>query len=597
MPHIANKIDAEDKSLGELLHNKRFRIDVFQREYKWGRKQMEDLINDVTGSFLKCFTPEDKLSDYDNYDSYYMGPVVLCHTNRDISIIDGQQRLTSFSLILIYLHYLATTLDLDVDEIKRLENYIFVRKGGFKTLVLNIEQRNEVMNYLIDYENADDMMSKADQFSSSIRNILDRYVDICEMFPLQLKDKKTLQIFIDWLLEKVIFVQINAYSMDNAYTIFETMNDRGLNLSPAEILKGFLLSKIIEGNEENNSKADLANQFWNDCIASIHKTLNYDNSDLDFFKAWFRAKYAETKRQTKAGSENEDFELIGTQFHSWVKNNTSRMGLRSNDDFYYFIKSDLDFFSYLYKWIFNLKNNPQEGFEAIYESSFFTIADSLYYPLMLAAVAKVDDADTIDEKIRIVGRFIERYSNIRLLQNKSISQSVIRNNIYDLVKSIRNVSPSELKHILAEELEKQTGPLDLEHLRIYNSLYLKYLMGRISHKVYSEGGDSNPLDLYMPSRRKNAFILCPIQDESTDDNIESIDVSEIANQILIRRGDLEEFRSLKFVWERVDYIMTRRYAPELSTKIAGIEDFFTLRREKFAEVVKSLFLDKGFNNL
>lgn len=597
MPHIANKIDAEDKSLGELLHNKRFRIDVFQREYKWGRKQMDDLINDVTGSFLKCFKQGDDLSDYDNYDSYYMGPVVLCHTNRDISIIDGQQRLTSFSLILIYLHSLAKTLQLDDDDINRLENYIFVRKGGVKTLVLNIEQRNKVMNELMNDENVEEIMSKADCYASSNRNLLERYADIRDMFPEQLKERKPLQVFIDWLLEKVIFVQINAYSMDNAYTIFETMNDRGLNLSPSEILKGFLLSKIIEGNEENNSKAYEANEFWNDCISSLHQTLKYDNSDLDFFKAWFRAKYAETKRQTKAGSENEDFELIGTQFHSWVKNNTSRIGLRTNDDFYYFIKSDLEFYSYIYKMIFNLKNIFQPGFASIYESSFFTIADSLYYPLMLAAVSKLDDSETLNEKIRIVGRFIDRYSNIRLLQNKSISQPAIRNNIYELVKQIRNVGTKELRSILTDELDKQKGPLDLENLRIYNGLYMKYLMGRITHKVYSEIGDMNPLDHYMPSRRKNAFILCSIQDDSTIENVDFIDMSEIANYILIRRGDLEEFRLLKNIWERVGFILKRGYDPELTTTIASIEDYFILRREKFAEVVQSLFLDDKLNKL
>lgn len=46
------------------------------------------------------------------------------------------------------------------------------------------------------------------------------------------------------MLDKIMLVEVKAYSMDNAYTIFETMNDRGLSLNPTEILKGFLLSKI-----------------------------------------------------------------------------------------------------------------------------------------------------------------------------------------------------------------------------------------------------------------------------------------------------------------------------------------------------------------
>ena len=589
MPHIANKIDAEDKNLGELLHNKRFRIDVFQREYKWGKKQMEDLINDVSGSFLKCYDSSDELSDYDKYDSYYMGPVVLCQTNRDTSIIDGQQRLTSFSLILIYLYHLAKELGLPEDEMRNLEDYIFVRKGGTKTLVLNIEHRKDVMNKLMEGNNVEDLLAQVDQYESSNRNIMERYVDISEMLPAQLKDCKTLQIFIDWLLDKVIFVQINAYSMDNAYTIFETMNDRGLNLSPAEILKGYLLSRIIEGSEDNNQKADEANNFWNECISTLHKTLNYDNSDLDFFKAWFRAKYAETKRQSKAGSENEDFEMIGTQFHSWVKNNISRMGLRNNEDFFYFIKSDLEFYSNLYMRVFQLKRNNLDGFEAVYSNNFFTIADSLYYPLMLSPVSKLDDSVTIHDKIRIIGRFVEQYSNFRLLQNKSISQPVIRNNIYDLVKDIRNLDLQSLREVLTAELKKQGKPSDLCHLRIYGSLYLKYLMGKITHKAYQEIGVPNTIDEYMPSRRKNAYILCYIMDENTEGNLENVDFSEVANYVLVPRTKVEEFRSLRSVKERVEFLIKNGLTPEISTDITNVDTFFVTRQKEFARIIQSLF--------
>lgn len=591
MSHIANKIDAADKSLGELLHNKRFRIDVFQREYRWGKKQMEDLINDVTGSFMKSYNPSDELSDYESYDCYYMGPVVLCNTNRDISIIDGQQRLTSFSLILIFLQHLVKSLNLPVDEMKNLNEYIIVRKGGSKSLVLNVENRKEIMSALMDEDHIIDLLLNIDQYELSNRNLIERFVDITTMFPEALRNPKALQTFIDWLLDKVIFVQITAYSMNNAYSIFETMNDRGLNLSPTEILKGFLLSKIIEGSEANNEKADEANEFWKECIVSLHKTLGYDNSDLDFFKAWFRAKYAETKRQTKAGAENEDFELIGTQFHSWVKNNTSRMGLSSNEDYYYFIKSDLEFYSDLYQRVYQLKQSCIDGFESIYNDSFFTIADSLYYPLMLSAVSKIDDTDTIDKKIRTIGRFIERYSNIRLLQSKSISQPVIRNGIYDLVKSIRNVDEHTLSNLLNIEIEKLCSSLDKNHLRVSNTQYLKYLMARIMNQIHSDNGGTACLDVFMPSRRKNAYVLCAIQDENTEDNIEEVDYNEISNFVLISRMDIESFQSLHYVWERVDFLREKRYSPEVPQKISGIEQFFETRRNVFAHILEHLFFE------
>ena len=69
-----------------------------------------------------------------------------------------------------------------------------------------------------------------------VRNVVARYTDLKELFPESLKGS-ALPYFTDWLLHKVLLVQIIAHTDEDAYTIFETMNDRGLSLSPTEMLK------------------------------------------------------------------------------------------------------------------------------------------------------------------------------------------------------------------------------------------------------------------------------------------------------------------------------------------------------------------------
>jgi hypothetical protein len=59
-------------------------------------------------------------------------------------------------------------------------------------------------------------------------------------------------------------VEIVAYSDENAYTIFETMNDRGLNLTPSEMLKGFLLSRFHQGD-----KRQKANELWKKAMMDL----------------------------------------------------------------------------------------------------------------------------------------------------------------------------------------------------------------------------------------------------------------------------------------------------------------------------------------
>ena len=170
MGHIANKIDAKDKKLAEVLNGQRYKIDVFQREYRWQRPQIEALISDLASSFAKSYHEGDTIDDYNSYDCYYMGPIVLCVDEKgDLSIIDGQQRLTSLTLLLIYLNHLQKRLDLIDDLTKEIESYLYVKKGGKKTLVINVETRNEVINKLI--TGIDISTDNIDMQSESIQNI------------------------------------------------------------------------------------------------------------------------------------------------------------------------------------------------------------------------------------------------------------------------------------------------------------------------------------------------------------------------------------------------------------------------------------------
>ena len=106
--------------------------------------------------------------------------------------------------------------------------------------------------------------AQRDDDDESTINMAKRYDDIEIAFPEEIKGT-VLPFFIDWLKYNVVLVEIIAYSDENAYTIFETMNDRGLNLTPSEMLKGFILSRF-----ESSSKRQKANDFWKKSIQLLH---------------------------------------------------------------------------------------------------------------------------------------------------------------------------------------------------------------------------------------------------------------------------------------------------------------------------------------
>ena len=148
-----------------------------------------------------------------------------------------------------------------------------------------------------------------DKSSDSVVNIWARYNDIKELFPEEILKPETLTHFIYWLIAKVQLIEIVAYSDDEAYTIFETMNDRGLSLTPVDMLKGFILANITD-----SEKREEAAKIWKEQMLLL-KTEISETAEQEFFRDWFRAKYAQTIRQSKAGAERQDFEKMAGEFH------------------------------------------------------------------------------------------------------------------------------------------------------------------------------------------------------------------------------------------------------------------------------------------
>ena len=111
---------------------------------------------------------------------------------------------------------------------------------GTKSFNLDVAERNACLQALIDGESPD----PTDQ-PPSVLNLIQRFADIEDIFPDELCEE-ALPYFLDWLTENVMLVEITAFSDDDAYTIFETMNDRGLSLTPTDMLKGYLLANITD---------------------------------------------------------------------------------------------------------------------------------------------------------------------------------------------------------------------------------------------------------------------------------------------------------------------------------------------------------------
>lgn len=222
------KIDGSPKSLKQLLLNTKYSIHYYQRVYV-AKKQIEELIDDLTSEFLIYYKKgDDRLSVMD-YGAYFMGSIVLA--GRENAIIDGQQRFTSLTLMLMYLHNRLKAIG---ESYSVIDQMIFSESYGKKSFNIDVEDRFNCMDAIFSEKSYD----TTDE-SESVKNLYGRYEDIIELFPEEITDDMLLH-FCDWLAERVFFIEIVTNTEQDAHKVFVSMNDRGLSLTSTEMLKGYI---------------------------------------------------------------------------------------------------------------------------------------------------------------------------------------------------------------------------------------------------------------------------------------------------------------------------------------------------------------------
>lgn len=359
------EIRASAKNVRALLSGVKYTVDYFQREYKWETKQVTELIDDLTKKFLESYEAGHERLAVEGYGQYFLDSIIISDKEGQKFIIDGQQRLTTLSLLLIRIHHILT----DVQQRGQLAELIFSQKYGKRSFNLDVDDRAACMEALFSGQ----PFNENDQ-PESVINILARYQDIEDQFPGELA-QETLPYFADWLIENIYLVEITSYSDADAHTIFETMNDRGLSLTPTDMLKAYLLANITDVQQRNR-----ASEVWK---ANIRKLQDLGkDEDADGIKAWLRSQYAETIREHKRGATAQDFDLIGTEFHRWVRDHHAMLGLEKSGDFARFIERDFVFYANQYHRLRVAAETLTQGLECVYYNAQANF--TLQYPVSLA---------------------------------------------------------------------------------------------------------------------------------------------------------------------------------------------------------------------
>jgi len=187
---IVREILGKAKTVRELLKGVKYSIDFYQREYKWEDKQVRELIDDLAGKFLEGYEEGHAPSKVADYPRYFLGSIIVSRKDAHNYVVDGQQRLTSLTLLLLLLRQLQA----DRPEAERvpLDELIVSTKFRERSFNLEVDERRGAMEALFDGRSFD-----PNGHSESVHNLIARYTDLDEAFPDDLRGA-ALPYFIDW---------------------------------------------------------------------------------------------------------------------------------------------------------------------------------------------------------------------------------------------------------------------------------------------------------------------------------------------------------------------------------------------------------------
>lgn len=287
------ELHAYTRTISELLSvNRKYVVPRFQREYSWAREQINELWYDV----ISNIKPNTKNAYVNN--EYFIGSLVLVgdETGREMQIVDGQQRLTTLTIFLSVLCECFISIDQRGLAEALFENYIEGRDDeGRKFFKLINETPKPFFQKNIQH------IDKAEEQpqSQEERNLLAAYKEISSLasrerlgryFSTDLTNDESYAVILkcvrDQILRylKIIFITVNEE--DEAYTIFETLNARGMNLSFVDLIKNKLFKALTDEHPNDDAKDN-----WKS-IRTILTDRNGVGTIESFMRHWWVSKYA-----------------------------------------------------------------------------------------------------------------------------------------------------------------------------------------------------------------------------------------------------------------------------------------------------------------
>lgn len=298
------KIVDHKYSINEAFNQCFYVVPDYQREYVWTDKEVQQLLDDINDE-IDGSTQE-----------YFIGTILVSpgEGTNHYEVIDGQQRLTTFFLILCALKHLFIG-EPQYQMIGGLISSSYVNSEGDVITTLKLDPR---------YENASELMAKIIEINSdpvttrnaiqasgipsfgSLENLLNAYDTVYRYLEDNYPDKINLKKYWGYLANKVIFIQIST-DVSSALKIFETINERGIGLNPMDLLKNLLFTQV-----KKDDFTKLKDR-WKKITSPLEKN---KEKPLRFLRYYLMANY-------RIENKRSDYVVREDEIYDWFINKTN----------------------------------------------------------------------------------------------------------------------------------------------------------------------------------------------------------------------------------------------------------------------------------
>ena len=421
-------IDPRNQTVESCLKNKSYYIDFYQREYVWSKDTVEILLRDIFYAFELSYEQykDAELSQeiLEKYNWYYLNIFITNNVEGKVYIVDGQQRLSTLTLIAAKLYHATKNEDLR----DTLKDCIY-GKDKWKSSIyrLDHEKRKNVMDCILKGT------ERPTQFKNKTEEtLIARYDDISDYIDKKGMDEKKLDTFICYFLERLVLVELGI-TKDDTPMIFEVINDRGEALKPFEILKGKLVGALDKHDTEKYS------EMWD---ISINRLFNIED---EFFIDYIKSRFI-FKRNSKLET------AINNAYHRYifeVNEIADSLAFRKTDEHQIvnikkFINEDLDYYSKLYA---KIRTNADKDEFLLYNNSILALSGQ--YQIILSA-CEVNDPQE-GEKIHCIAKEYDRLFMLLTLNGVYNSNS-FQEISYSLNEKVRGLSLEQYRNIFDETI-------------------------------------------------------------------------------------------------------------------------------------------------